>query len=246
MKTWHENDEFWETMASKLFGQQRWAAAPVEIKQVVRLLDVNPGDAILDLCCGPGRHSLELARQGFNVTGVDRTTAYLEQARKQAEAEGLTIEFTQEDMRRFCKANTFDAAIMMYTSFGYFEDAAENRQVLVNAYRSLKDGGVLAMDMMGKEILARIFRERDWGEEDGVLFLEERKINQNWSRVEGRWIMLQDQERYEFTFSHWLYSAAELSGLLKECGFGAVDVYGGLEGAPYDHMARRLVVVAHK
>jgi len=245
MKAWHESDDFWEATAPIMFGNQRWEAAPVEVDQVVRLLGVSPGATILDLCCGPGRHSLEFARRGFSVTGVDRTAVYIDRAQEQAAAEGLAVEFVQEDMRRFCRPHAFDAAVSLFTSFGYFEDPAENRQVLANVRDSLRDEGSLILEMMGKEVLARIFRERDWGEQDGILFLEERKVSKNWSWMENRWVLLRGQERREFEVSHWLYSAAELSAMLKECGFSSVDVYGDLEGAPYDHRARRLVVVAH-
>jgi SAM-dependent methyltransferase len=246
MKTWHESDDFWEATAPIMFGNQRWEAAPVEVDQVVRLLGVSPGATILDLCCGPGRHSLEFARRGFSVTGVDRTAVYIERAQEQAAAEGLAVEFVQEDMRRFCRPQAFDAAVSLFTSFGYFEDPAENRQVLANIRDSLRDEGSLILEMMGKEVLARIFRERDWSEQDGILFLEERKVSKDWSWMENRWILLRGQERREFEVSHWLYSATELSAMLKECGFSSVDVYGDLEGAPYDHRARRLVVVAHR
>jgi SAM-dependent methyltransferase len=203
MKTWHENDEFWETMGTMMFSERRWEIASAEMYQVVPLLDVNPGGAVLDLCCGPGRHSLELS-------------------------------------------HAFDGAIMMYTSFGYFEDPTENLQVLLNVYRSLKEGGALVMDLMGKEVLARIFQERGWDEDDGVIYLQERKVCKDWSWIENRWILIRDQERHEFNLSHWVYSATELSGMLIDCGFETVKVYGDLEGAPYDHTAKRLVVVARK
>jgi len=171
MKAWHESDDFWEATAPIMFGNQRWEAAPVEVDQVVRLLGVSPGATILDLCCGPGRHSLEFARRGFSVTGVDRTAVYIDRAQEQAAAEGLAVEFVQEDMRRFCRPHAFDAAVSLFTSFGYFEDPAENRQVLANVRDSLRDEGSLILEMMGKEVLARIFRERDWSEQHGALFL---------------------------------------------------------------------------
>ena len=102
------------------------------------------------------------------------------------------------------------------------------------------------MDLMGVEILARKFRERDWGEEEGVIFLEERKIDKDWTWIDNRWIILKGHTRREFRVSHRLYSAAELSALLKECGFSAVHIYGDLAGAPYDHTAKRLIAVGHK
>jgi SAM-dependent methyltransferase len=245
-KHWYENDSFWKTVSPILFGERRWLDAPAEVEDVVSLLGISPGASVLDLCCGVGRHSLELSRRGFHVTGVDRTSMYLEKAHKQAEAEGLKVEFVENDMRTFCRPAAFDAAVNMFTSFGYFENPEEDRQVALNVYRSLKSGGIFLLELMGKEVNARIFRERDWHEEDGIIFLEERKISKNWSWIENRWIILKEGEKHEFKVVLRLYSAVELNALLSQCGFIRVDVYGDLKGAPYDNTAKRLVAVAHK
>lgn len=244
--TWHETDTFWETFAPLMFNERRWASTPAEIDHILSLMNLEPGAAILDLCCGPGRHSLELARRGFRVTGVDRTAAYLVQARRHASDEGLSVEFVEADMRRFSRVGAFDAVLLMFTSFGYFEDPAENRQVLINVRDSLRERGRVLLDLMGKEVLARVFRERDWLEEEDVIYLEERKISRDWSWMENRWIALRGAERSEFKVSHWLYSAKELAALLKECGFDTVDIYGSIEGVRYDQNARRLVALGHK
>ena len=246
LKSWYEDDGFWEGVAPILFGPKCWSSTAPQIDQVTRLLGIQPSASILDLCCGLGRHSLELARRGYHVTGVDRTAEYLNRARKQAETEKLAVEFVKDDMRHFCRPNKFDVVINLYTSFGYFENPAEDRRVLVNMHRSLKDRGRLVMEMMGKEVLARIFRERDWREENGVIWLEERKVSKDWTWIDCRWVLLQGNKRKEFCISHRLYSAAELSALLKDCGFHSVDIHGDLAGAPYDPTAQRLVVVAHK
>lgn len=246
MKAWYEEDAFWTKWAPFMFHERRWEQAQEEVANIISLLRINPEASILDLCCGPGRHSLQLARQGFSVTGVDRTKAYLEEARKQAETEKLKIEFIQDDMRRFCRPDAFDAAINLFTSFGYFEDISDDRRVLTSVYRSLKENGVFLIDTMGKEVLARIFRERDWYERDNTIILEERKVCANWSWMENRWLMIKDGRMEESRISHRLYSASELTTLLTDCGFDATDVYGDLTGAPYDHTAKRLVLVAHK
>jgi SAM-dependent methyltransferase len=243
---WHEDDAFWETWAETMFRPQRIADAVTDVEKIVSLLGIQSGAKILDLCCGPGRHSLELTRRGFRVTGVDRTRQYLDGAIKQAAKEGLDIEFIHEDMRAFCRPDVFDAVINMFTSFGYFEDPEEDRQVVLNVYRSLKTGGLFLMDMAGKEVLARIFQEKNWQEEDGIIWLQERKMSQNWSWMDNRWILLRGNERSESRVSHRLYSATEIVSLLQECGFKSVDVYGDFDGCPYDHTARRLVTVARK
>jgi SAM-dependent methyltransferase len=246
VRPWHEEDTFWETVGPVLFTARRWEGTPREVHAMVTLLGLSPGARVLDLCCGVGRHSLELARSGFQVTGVDRTATYLQEARRRAGEEGLQVEFIQEDMRTFVRPGGFDAAINYFTSFGYFESDDDDRRVLANAHRSLRASGVLLMDMMGKEILARVFTERGWHEEDGMLILEERKLASDWSSLDNRWVIIEDGERREVRLTVRQYSAAELCRLLKDAGFERVDVYGDLSGAPYDMGAKRLVVVAHK
>ncbi|MGB2696438.1 MAG: methyltransferase domain-containing protein [Candidatus Zixiibacteriota bacterium] len=246
MKPWHEEDSFWTKFAPVMFHQGRLEKAKEEVGNIISLLGVSPDASILDLCCGPGRHSLELARRDFKVTGVDRTKTYLDKARKLAKKEHLKAKFIQKDMREFCVPNTFNAAINLFTSFGYFEDHKDDEKVLRNVSRSLKRKGIFLIDTMGKEVLARIVRERDWLEIDGNIILEERKVCKDWTWIESRWVLLKDGKREEYTVSHRLYSAAELSLLLKQIGFKQIEVYGDLAGAPYDHTARRLVAVAHK
>jgi SAM-dependent methyltransferase len=243
---WHEDDTFWTNFEQSMFNTRRWEVTPAEVDSIIALLNIQPGIHVLDLCCGPGRHSLELARRGFHVTGVDRTQRYLDAAIEQAGKENLDIEFICEDMRTFCRPDTYDVVINMFTSFGYFEDPEEDRRVALNIYRSLKSGGLFMVDVMGKEVIARIFRERDWSEEDGIIWLQERKVSHNWGWMWNRWIMFRGNERIEGEISHRLYAATEMVSLLKECGFTSVDVYGDIQGSPYDHTARRLVTVARK
>jgi SAM-dependent methyltransferase len=245
MTAWHEQDDFWESVP--LFGPERMEMAPQEVDQIISMLGLQPGTAVLDLCCGVGRHSLEFARRGYHVTAVDRTAAYLQTARQATAAEGLEVEWIQADAREFLRPGAFDLAINLFTSFGYFEDPAEDRRVAQNLFRSLKPGGSLVMDLMGKERLARIFRHRDWEQlPDGSLFLQERAIKDDWTWVENRWILVKDGQQREFTLGHRLYDGAGLRTLLLDSGFESVALYGDIDGAPYDHDARRLVAVGRK
>ncbi|MHC4557557.1 MAG: class I SAM-dependent methyltransferase [Planctomycetota bacterium] len=245
-KSWHEQDSFWKTFAPLLFNSERILSAKQEVEQIVSLLKLQPGVSICDLCCGPGRHSLELGRLGYCVTGVDRTGSYIEQAKEKANEKGLNIRFVQDDMRSFCEPNAFDAVINVFTSFGYFEEVTDDKRVLENVYKSLKEDGKFLIDIMAKEVLARIFQEKRWWEEGGAIILEEAKLSEDWSSVDSRWIIIRDSRRDEFRFTLRLYSAARLSELLKSSGFGKVEIYGGLDASPYDQKANRLVVVGYK
>jgi SAM-dependent methyltransferase len=243
---WHEDDQFWQAMAPFVFDSQRWSEAATDVNQIVKLVGLAPPASVLDLCCGQGRHSLEFARRGFVVTAVDRTAAFLGEGGRRADAEGLRIELVQEDMRRFFRPNAFDMAMNLYTSFGYFDDPQEDRNVLLNVHRSLHPDGTLVMDLIGKEVLARVFRERDWNADDGAICLREMKVSQDWGWIDSRWILLKGTSRQEFSISHRLYSGTELAKLLRECGFVSVRILGDFAGAPYDHKAKRLVAIARK
>jgi len=245
-RPWHEQDAFWDAFGPAIFDRQRRALAPEETEHLIQLLELQPGQAICDLCCGVGRHSLELAGRGFAVTAVDRTEWYLEQARSVAKTEGLEIEFVHEDMRDFCRPEAFDVVLNLFTSFGYFDVQRDDRHVIENAHHSLKGSGRFVLDLMGKELIGRIFVPREWHPVDGGMMLEERKIVDDWTRIENRWILVKDGQSREWTFSHRLYSAAELRGLLEDCRFSETHVYGGLDGSPYDEKAERLVIVARK
>ncbi len=243
---WHDDDLLWQALGPVRFTETIAQTTDIPVDRIVERLGGEPGARLLDLCCGIGRHSLEFARRGFRVTGVDRTESYLDQARRAASEEQLDVEFVREDMRRFRRPDAFDAAYNVYTSFGYFDDEEEDLEVLRSLHASLRTGGKLLMEMMGKEVLARVFRERDWDDRDGTTLLQERKVSRDWSWIENRWVLLRGRERKEFTLAHRVYSAIELRGALEAVGFRGIDVFGGLDGRPYDHEARRLVIVAVK
>ena len=244
--SWHDQDAFWELVEPMLFNTQRLELAKEQVQQVEKLLQLPGGARILDLCCGIGRHSIELADLGYAVTGVDRTQRYIEQARQTALARGLGPVFLVGDMRDYRSPDGYDAVLNMFGSFGYFADEADDRKVVANMYEALRPGGQVLIETMGKEILARQFQERNWHEVDDLLILSEQKITQNWGRVETRWIAIRGTERIEHHVSIHSYSAVELSSLLADVGFREIRVFGSLDGIEYNQDAQRLVVVARK
>ncbi len=243
---WFDNEAFWAMFKPSLFGEERWQLAARDAEPLVNLLKLKPGARVLDLCCGPGRFSIELARRGFKVTGVDRTALYLAEARRRAKQEKLDVEFVRSDMRRFVRSHAFDACINMFTSFGYFEDQADDLKVCRHVLQSLRPGGRFLIQAAGKEWLARHFQPSDWREMAGTFVLEERKVAPGWTGLENRWVLIRKGKVREFRFFLRVYSGVELRDLLRRAGFAAADVYGGLNGEPYDHNSRWLVAVGRK
>ena len=96
-----------------------------------------------------------------------------------------------EDMRTHRRPGTFDIVLDLYTSFGFFSARDDDKLVLDNVYSSLKPGGRLLMDMMGKEILTSVFQERSWSENNRVIYLEERKIEDGWEMIRDKCTIIQ-------------------------------------------------------
>src|SRR5438874_10808168 len=91
---------------------------PVEIDQLEALLQLRPPIRILDVPCGQGRHAIELARRGYDVTGVDPSPYLLDVAKARAETAGVEVRWLEGDMRRRVPGQTFDLVLNLFTSFG--------------------------------------------------------------------------------------------------------------------------------
>jgi SAM-dependent methyltransferase len=266
-KEWFNDEEFWQRYAPIMFDDKRWEEIPEVADGVTRLarLRLYPEEKadlssprgvlssrprVVDLCCGFGRLSLEFARRGFAVTGVDITEAYLLAAREDAAYENLDIEFIRQDVRDFRRPGFFDLAVNLYISFGYFADPADDRRFVKNAYDSLKPGATLIIDTLGKEIAVRDFVEAEWFERAGFFVLAEYEAVDSWAGLKNHWILVgkgeREGERIERTFTQRLYAASELRSLLLDSGFSSVEIYGGWNEARYDNKARALIAVGRK
>ncbi|MFO7792757.1 MAG: class I SAM-dependent methyltransferase [Candidatus Saliniplasma sp.] len=243
---WFENQKFWEDFRSVLFHRDRMRSTSQQVDKIVEILDLKVGDKVLDLCCGVGRHTLEFARRGYEVTGVDLTEKYIEKGEKKAKKEGVDAEFVKSDMRDFRRENTYDAAINFFSSFGYFNDERDNFKVIENVHSSLKNSGKFLIDVMGKKVMAREFTQRGEGRLDDGYFIEERDIKGDWDLLENKWTLIKDDQVHKGTFYIKIYSSQELKEILERAGFTKIDIYGDLERSEYGEDAERLIAVACK
>jgi SAM-dependent methyltransferase len=118
-----------------------WTTA--EVEGVARRLPLPEFRRTLDICCGPGRHARYLADKGYEVTGIDRDADAIEQARATIHP-GTFVELDQRELGRL--DGVFDAALVLWQSFGYFEPA-DNDRVLADVARLLRPGGRLLLDL---------------------------------------------------------------------------------------------------
>ncbi len=245
-KEWFDDDAFWEELYPFMFPEKRFAGTGREVDQALKLAKPN-GKRVLDLCCGPGRCSVALAKRGFSVTGVDRTKWLLAQAKRRARAARVKIEWVRADMRDFVRPGTFDLVLSMFTSFGYFDDKREDLTVLGNICNTLRPGGVCLIDVAGKEQLARIFQPTiSETLPDGSRLVQRHEVFDDWTRIRNEWILIRRGRARSFHFHHTVYSGLELRDRLEQAGFTRVKIYGDFDGGDYGTNAKRLIAVGRK
>lgn len=123
-----------------------------EVDMFSQILKISPDDKILDLCCGQGRHSLELARRGFkHIHGLDRSHYLIQKAKANAKKECLEVKFKEGDARKIpYPADSFDVIMILGNSFGYFETLKDDLKVLEEVFKVLRPGEeYLLMLLMG-------------------------------------------------------------------------------------------------
>jgi SAM-dependent methyltransferase len=245
-KEWFDDDSFWVDMYPLLFPEKRFADAFNQIDKILQLVKPR-GKMVLDLCCGPGRCSIALAKRGFVVTGVDRTEFLLKKAKTRARAARVKIEWVKCDMRDFVRPEGFDLVLSMFTSFGYFDAKDADSIVLSNMFASLKSGGACLIDVVGKEWLARVFQPTNSEKlPDGTTVVQRHEIFDNWNRIRNEWILIRKGHSKAYMFHHTVYSGQELIDRMQQAGFADIVLYGNLDGDEYGPNACRLIAVGRK
>lgn len=246
MTQWFEDDSLWVDTYPYMFSPARLAAAEAEVAPMLALVGAKP-QSVLDLCCGPGRFAIPLARRGYQVTGVDRTAFFLDKAKERAARENVDVEWVQEDMREFVRPGAYDLALSMFTSFGYFDNKDEDLTVLRNIHQSLRPGGALVMDVAGKELVAGTFETaRSRKHADGSVIIDRREVYDDWTRIRMEWTIIKGDAIRVYSIDHTVYSGQELKDRFTTAGFADVKLYGSMDGAPYDRQADRLIAVGRK
>ena len=135
-----------------------------EVDFITTAASIQTHSSILDLCCGQGRHSIELARRGFrNVTGVDRSRYLIRLARKRAQMLNVQVTFKEGDARNpRLTENSFDCVAIMGNSFGYFSNKLDDEKVLATVGKVLRPSGQLVLDITDGAYMAEHFERRSW------------------------------------------------------------------------------------
>lgn len=246
MKDWYKKffDKFYLLSYREIIDKKRTLQ---EINFIEKVLELNKDDKILDLCCGHGRHSIELAKRGYNVTAQDLNRYFLKLAKKQAEKEGVRIRFVCKDMRIIPFRNEFDAIFNIFTSFGYLESDEEDFKVIKQVSKALKRGGKFLLDIRNPYWLINNFQYQNWRIVNDLVVLEERQLDFFSGRVISQVFYFKKGKKRKKT-GHYtrIYTLAEINNMLKMTGLTIKKVYGDFDFNDYSLNSPRMIILSIK
>ncbi|MEW6608543.1 MAG: methyltransferase domain-containing protein [bacterium] len=202
-----------------------------EVDIFSKILRLSPEDRILDLCCGQGRHTFELASRGItDIDALDRSYYLIQKAKTQAKKEGLNIRFKEGDARKIpFSPDTFDVVVILGNSFGYFETIQDDLQVLKEIFRVLKPWGRILIDVADGKYLKKQFQPRSWEWIDKKHFVcRERSLSKDKQRLISREVVTHVEKGVitDQFYAERLYTRESMEELLKSAGFTNIAFHG--------------------
>ncbi|MFH1067251.1 MAG: methyltransferase domain-containing protein [bacterium] len=233
MKQWYE--ALFENYANKYDQECYVQGTPGECDFIEEELNYDKGARIIDVGCGTGRHSIELSKRGYSVTGIDLSESQLAKAKEKAKQANLNIDFQRHDARNLPFNSEFDAAIMLCEGgFSLMETDEMNFEILKNATKALKDKGKFIFTTLNglfplfhsvKEFYESTAKEGNSACKDCSFDLMTFRDHNTvvFEDDAGNKKELKCNERY--------YVPCEITWLLKTLGYKKVDIFGAKLGA---------------
>lgn len=207
---------------------------------------LDPEGYILDLACGTGRHTIALNKMGFKMVGIDISIGLLRVAKeKQSE-----IQLIRGDIRFLpFKSSVFAGVISMDTSFGYLLTENDDRKVLMEIRKMVKDNSVFIIDVFNREQIIKKYsvEKTNCYNYPSFLLSQKRRVSTNGERLYDLWIVYDGYSGKKVIFKHTvrLYKLSQLMILLKYCGFKVEKVFGDYEMQEYNAETSRLIIKAY-
>ena len=197
-----------------------------EVDFMISWFNLQPGDKVLDLMCGYGRHALALGKKGIGVTAIDNLEDYVSEIREKTEAEQLPVKAIKEDVLEYKMQDNFDLAICMGNSLNFF-DAADTTRLLKNISHHLNKGGHLLINSWSiAEIAIKNFKDKSWSQIGEHKFLTESRFLFQPTRVETESIVLfPDQTQEVKTGVDYIFSINEMENMLNEAELVMQEVF---------------------
>jgi SAM-dependent methyltransferase len=217
-----------------------------EIDFILSVLDLEAGDKILDIGCGAGRHSVELAVRGFDVLGIDPSATMIASAMESAAGEYANLKFLQMKGEDIPWLEEFDVAICLFTTLGQVDYQEENQRLLFNAAQSLLPGGYFILEIPQREWLEKNLKTSERLGEGHTYTDVERSYSAEEKQVTEVFTQVSPKDVQIFILRYRLFNPKEIQTLLEKAGFADITFYGGYEKAPLFPDSPTMVISARK
>lgn len=197
-----------------------------EVDFMLSYFNLQPGNKVLDLMCGYGRHTIALARKGMNVTAIDNLDDYVREICETVEAEELPVRAIREDVLEYSTEENFDLAICMGNSLNFF-DEHDTLKLLQTISSHLNKGGHLLINTWSiNEIVAKNFKEKSWSQIGDHKFLTDSKFFFQPTRIETEsMILFHDGKTETKKGIDYIFSINELDHMLNKTGLELTEIY---------------------
>ena len=203
-----------------LYKERNYREAQIFMDNLTHYLNLPEKAKVLDLACGKGRHAIYLNQLGFDVIGADLSENSIAEASKNA---NISLHFQVHDMREKME-DQFDAIFNLFTSFGYFENDADNLKTLIAIKESLTEHGFAVIDFMNvNQVIANLVPE-ETKTVDGIDFHIKRYVKDGHIFKE---IAFQDQgESFHFTEKVQALTLQDFQDMMEKAGIYLLDIFG--------------------
>jgi len=221
-----------------LYENRDYKEAEVFIKTIVKYLNIDTEDSILDLACGKGRHSIFLNSLGYNVTGLDLSVNSIETAKKK---ESSSLHFDVHDMRKIY-GTQFEVVLNLFTSFGYFEEKSDDLKVINNIKSSLKQNGIGVIDFMNTPVVIDNLIDQNSYESNGMTFKLKRSYSEGF--ITKNIEVIDSNKTHYFNEKVRAYSFQDFETMLSNVGLHLLDCFGDYNLNPFNiKTSRRLILI---
>ncbi len=214
------------------------------------LIGSDPGQRVLDLCCGPGGYAIALARKKYKIWGIDINQTFIRfirEAVSQSKDLGQYPESIVGDMRKLPFKNAFGFIYSIGTSFGFFDDQT-NSKTLQSMADILKPNGTVVLDCGNRDFYVRHLIEKDWirHSDNQEVTIVKRRFDILKSRMEAEFETFGFKAKRRWSFSWRAYSLTEMIHLLEDIGLQIQAVYGNWYKEEFSRDSKRIVLVCKK
>jgi cyclopropane fatty-acyl-phospholipid synthase-like methyltransferase len=220
-----------------------------EVDFIIGEMNLRPGAHVLDIPCGFGRHSVELAKRGFEVTGVDLSERFITTLKKHTKAEKLNIHPVHADILRFKTKKEFAGAVCLGNSFGYFEWKHMNTFIQKVA-SCLATGArfIINSGMVAESVIPNLL---NYSNHKSYTIADIRMDVSNFYNFENSYVVSNLQYTKngnveEHAFKHYVFTIGEIHRMLQSAGFKTITSYGSIEKAHYKLGDQQVYIIAEK